>query len=282
MGIAMVKRTANANVWHEPWFRKLPAPYKLAWKFLVDQADNCGLLYVDTELWMFMLGMKDSMNWEKFFEAVGDKIHRLSSTELWIPQVINDGCGAITWDCRPHRPIIDFLKRHGLTTDQRIHVLKLEPTESDMVKVTRRKGIDTLSIPFQYPIDTLSRSASAPTAKPKKEVKRFTKPTVEEIAEYCAAQGNGLDAQQIFDHYEACGWVQGRGRKPIKDWKAAVRTWERSRKTFDVIPFQGGKTETDPDAEAERIRRSVAEDMKKRSQPEVHGPGMLEGLKRGG
>ena len=66
---------------------------------------------------------------------------------------------------------------------------------------------------------------SQPQEPPEKPPKRFRKPTVEEIAAYCTARQNGLDAQAIYDRYEAGGWKVG--RSPMKDWKAAVRTWER-------------------------------------------------------
>jgi len=54
---------------------------------------------------------------------------------------------------------------------------------------------------------------------------RFTPPSVEEVRVYCQERQNGVDAQRFVDFYTANGWSQGRG-KPIKDWKAAVRTWE--------------------------------------------------------
>lgn len=53
------------------------------------------------------------------------------------------------------------------------------------------------------------------------------KPTLEEVKQYCAERKNAVDPELFFDHYTANGWVQGRG-KPLKDWKAAVRTWERN------------------------------------------------------
>ena len=56
---------------------------------------------------------------------------------------------------------------------------------------------------------------------------RFIPPTVEEVAAYCAERQNNVDPQKFVDHYLANGWVQGKG-KPIKDWKATVRTWERN------------------------------------------------------
>ena len=57
---------------------------------------------------------------------------------------------------------------------------------------------------------------------------RFIPPSVEEIADYCHERQNGIDARRFFDYYTANGWQQGRG-KPIRDWRAAVRTWERSQ-----------------------------------------------------
>jgi uncharacterized protein YdaU (DUF1376 family) len=52
------------------------------------------------------------------------------------------------------------------------------------------------------------------------------KPTLNEVQAYCAERKNGVDPQQWFDHYSSNGWKVG--RNPMKNWKAAVRTWERN------------------------------------------------------
>lgn len=57
-------------------------------------------------------------------------------------------------------------------------------------------------------------------------VRRFVKPGVEEVRAYCLERGNRVDAQKFVDYYESNGWRVG--RNPMKDWKAAVRTWERN------------------------------------------------------
>lgn len=57
-------------------------------------------------------------------------------------------------------------------------------------------------------------------------VTRFVKPKVEEIDSYCKERKNNVDAQQFFDYYESKGWKVG--KSPMKDWKSAVRTWERN------------------------------------------------------
>lgn len=57
---------------------------------------------------------------------------------------------------------------------------------------------------------------------------RFSPPSVEEVAEYCRERRNAVDPQRFVDYYSANGWMIGKTK--MKDWKAAVRTWERSDK----------------------------------------------------
>lgn len=66
---------------------------------------------------------------------------------------------------------------------------------------------------------------------------RFTPPTLEQVKEYCDQRSNNVSPDMFIDHYTANGWVQGKG-KPIKDWKACVRTWEKngfSKKSTEEI-----------------------------------------------
>lgn len=55
---------------------------------------------------------------------------------------------------------------------------------------------------------------------------RFSPPSIDEVIAYCLERGNTVDAEQFVNFYSANGWKQGKG-KPIVDWRAAVRTWER-------------------------------------------------------
>lgn len=56
----------------------------------------------------------------------------------------------------------------------------------------------------------------------------FRKPTVEEIRGYCLERQNNIDPEEFWDFYESKGWFVGKNK--MKDWKASVRTWERSSK----------------------------------------------------
>ena len=61
--------------------------------------------------------------------------------------------------------------------------------------------------------------------KPEKN-NRFQKPTPDEIKAYAKEIDFNLDGQKFLDHYDSVGWVIGKSRIPMKDWKAAVRTWK--------------------------------------------------------
>ena len=62
----------------------------------------------------------------------------------------------------------------------------------------------------------------------KKGSSRFQKPTIEEIRQYCQEKGYNVDAEQFFNFYESKGWVVG--KSPMKNWRAAVCTWNKREK----------------------------------------------------
>lgn len=59
----------------------------------------------------------------------------------------------------------------------------------------------------------------------KKQSSRFTPPTLEEVQQYCIDRNNKVDADRFIDFYSSKGWMVGRNK--MKDWKAAIRTWEK-------------------------------------------------------
>ena len=70
-----------------------------------------------------------------------------------------------------------------------------------------------------------SKNIEKESIKKEKTVKRFSPPTLDEVKAYCDERGNHVDAERFVNFYEAKGWMVGKNK--MKDWKAAVRTWER-------------------------------------------------------
>lgn len=69
-------------------------------------------------------------------------------------------------------------------------------------------------------------------AEEKPKGKRFKKPTPEEVQAYCDERKNGIDGEYFCSYYQAREWFLSKGNK-MKDWKAAVRTWEGNRKEWN-------------------------------------------------
>lgn len=57
---------------------------------------------------------------------------------------------------------------------------------------------------------------------------KFQKPSLEDIRAYCISRANKVDPEQFFNFYESKGWTIG--KSPMRDWRAAVRTWEKREK----------------------------------------------------
>ena len=84
----------------------------------------------------------------------------------------------------------------------------------------------TYQMDTQYSID---KDSIVKDSVGKVNTGRFTPPTLDEIRQYCDERNNGIDPQSFKDFYEARGWCLTKGVK-MKDWRAAVRTWEHRDK----------------------------------------------------
>lgn len=105
---------------------------------------------------------------------------------------------------------------------RKLYINHIENSQHDHIEVSRNNHIEEN---FSY------NNTSNINNINKKEIykeKRFKKPTLEEVKQYCEERGNNINAEVFIDFYEANGWVQGKN-KPLKDWKAAVRTWENNK-----------------------------------------------------
>lgn len=71
------------------------------------------------------------------------------------------------------------------------------------------------------------------------ESRRFAPPSVSEVREYCRERGNTVNPDAFVNFYQSKGWKVG--SQPMKDWKAAVRTWEQKRDGSRASPGRSWK-----------------------------------------
>ena len=115
--------------------------------------------------------------------------------------------------------------------------------------------------------DKESIGEQVPQRAPKRQTTcRFVKPSIEEIRAYCTERGNSIDPDNFFDYYESKGWMIGKNH--MKDWKAAVRTWERRDRERPAMRLTRRGTEQQRKEEA---KNTVAELLAEFEQEERHG-----------
>jgi hypothetical protein len=93
---------------------------------------------------------------------------------------------------------------------------------------------DTKSISLVDNLDTQVRLGKDRSDKDsidstdKSHTPKFIIPKIEDIKEYCTERQNTVDSEKFFDFYESKGWMIGKNK--MKDWKAAIRNWEKDNK----------------------------------------------------
>lgn len=148
-----------------------------------------------------------------------------------------------------YRDILDDLEWHNLSGDtaKALVMLWLIASEKDGIlpdikqlafrfRTTEKKINDTLSMLSHWlicdDISTISPryQSDAPEKRREETEERrppaFNKPFLEDVKAYCLERGGRVDPEKWMDYYESNGWRVG--RNPMKDWKAAIRTWERN------------------------------------------------------
>ena len=193
-------------------------------KLQILSLENGGKLYFD--------GLENSFA-EELALIMDEDVNNIQLTLAFMQK-----CGLIEQRADDEFFMPEVLRNYGAESSAAIRMRKMRERN----KVTAERNNVTPMLQNRYTdidtdIDTeldyiCSASAAgepaAPDAKPeKKKASRFVKPTVEEVEAYCKERNNGIDAQHFFDYYEANGWKIG-GKAAMKDWRAAVRTWERN------------------------------------------------------
>lgn len=94
--------------------------------------------------------------------------------------------------------------------------------------------------------------------KSKPKEKPFKPPTLEEVRAYCQERKNDVDPERFIDYYTANGWHVGKNK--MKDWRAAVRTWEKGTAAQHCLPKQKVKEDDPIDwSEVEAMAIKIAE-----------------------
>lgn len=123
----------------------------------------------------------------------------------------------------------DYAERNRRLRAEHKEALPVHDVYSDEYSdVSQNVSIDIRDKDNRYKeIDTRDKEINnnTPPKSPSRGKGVFVKPSVDEVKAYCEERNNGIDAEAFIDFYESKGWKIG--KDSMKDWKAAVRNWER-------------------------------------------------------
>ncbi len=192
----------DTGKWSDPWFMDMPQDFKLVYLYVLDNCDAAGVWKVNRRMVEFCIDSK--IDWDMFISYMGDRLHQISEEKWWLTKFCDFQYGHIPENTtsRPLIAVLSLLDSHGLSKGY-------------------TKGIDTLKDKDK------DKNQDQDKDKDKSKDRRFRPPTIHEVSQYCIERQNGIDAEQFVDHYIAREWKFKTGQ-PMKDWRAAVRTWEKN------------------------------------------------------
>lgn len=154
------------------------------------------------------------------------------------------------------KPSLEYVGRGAPKGNQNAKKDDFEEIENNSKQIKQKNQLNGIDL-----IETKKQEAEAETEEETKDLKKdnltviqkkqtFQKPTFEEVEAYCRERNNGVDVARWFDYYTSNGWKVG--KNAMKDWRAAVRTWERSSV---AAPVSRKNTDDDEEYWAELARK---------------------------
>ena len=161
---------------------------------------------------------EDATEWEK------TKQRRSESGKKGMEKRWNEDEGSITNDNTVKESITNDNSVIKPITNDNTVITPITKDNSVKENITPITVSDSVSVTVS---DTVSVSEYVPPTEVKKREarKRFSPPSVAEVATYCRERGSAVDPEAFVDFYAAKGWKVGNA--PMKDWRASVRTWEK-------------------------------------------------------
>ena len=284
----MPLRYTDTQKWKKSWFLDLPIHYKLLWNYLCDECNHAGIWEVNFKLANFLTGHE--FDPEETLRTMEKQIIVLDNGRRWflvdfIEWQYKCSIDDLNPQNRVHQSIIAILEKHN--------IFKLLNHNKE-----KKEGATK---PLSCPIDG-DKDKDKDKDKQKEGGYRGEKKRQPESQEEVAAYFQQLNIQQpevyaekFWNFYNTNGWVQGKGRKPIKDWRSCAKTWELPRngdpgEKREIIKIirRNGKTEYDQIkiSEIDKLKKSgkikqmedqLVMDQRNKASPSRDSPSKIQG-----
>lgn len=247
-------RTLRMTFWNDPYVEELGPAGRLLYLYLITgpYTNNLGVLEISSRRMSYETGLEET------------EVERLLGEAEEAGKIVRDG--SVIW-------LVNFVKHQASTSPRLVQSLRgllgqvtsVRIREAAMLRYPGLFGTGTMRTGDgeQEAVDRVgpgSGMVSAGSLEGEEEGEekgeplkrgRFRAPSEEEVRAYCESRGNGVSAEAFVNFYASKGWKVG--SSPMRDWRAAVRTWEAKRR----MPRCPERTATREQRNAETMRRAV-------------------------
>jgi len=212
----------DTSTWSDPWVQELPPLGKLLFNYTwTNDHKNVACVYpislttIRNETGLSLKQIEDTLS------ILYPKVQYDRDAQIII--VLNHVKRQFLKTGRISPKIVTAIRKNLLSLPEGHHFVAL------FIEKYKSLNLFTSEIPYPYPLEGVHMNPSSGGGdKDKSFIKKdaFKKPRLEDVSAYCKERGNSVDPQAWINHYTANGWRVG--KVPMADWKAAVRTWEKT------------------------------------------------------
>lgn len=219
----MSKRMYDTGIIQQSWYMDLPPRLKGLWWQLHAMMDNAGVFEINERMMEVMFG--EHVSRRDIFHSFGNRVQPVPNHPdkgIFVDYIGWSNSRGLS-KCSPsQRSILMRLEELGLSL-------------KDLNAMSRKEVVtDEFYDEPDADAEDEDEAEEVVEEKPKKTKRTaFVKPTVEEVAAYIKEIGAKIDAAGFVDYYTSNANADGVwlvGKRPMRDWQAAVRNWERMRK----------------------------------------------------
>lgn len=209
------------NKWDDAWFSELSNDAKILFYYISEKCNNAGFYEINKKIMLVQTNLNEARSRECFTEIKKAYVMSVDKKTIWLKNFIKHQRKLpLKENVSNHKQIINFLK------------LNLENPE----KFPENKDILKLLPVSLKPVKEVKVEVAKEVAEP---VKRFVKPTIDEIKAYMELKNipnAENESNNFYNFYESKGWKVG--KNAMKSWKSAIDgTWAKSIKEKNKDKF---------------------------------------------
>lgn len=110
----MAKRFVDNEIWKKEWFQDLSLKHKILIKYIFENCDIAGVMEMNYRLASFLIGEKITKTDIEEINNAKEQFYFIDNNKIYIRNYIEFQYGTLSENCKPHKPVIDKLKKYGI------------------------------------------------------------------------------------------------------------------------------------------------------------------------